>query len=87
MKIVAVSVLRVHKEIQNPLKVSSNPAKESDNKDMGMPFGKASGRTFLRNKTPLPLTNWSSSKVKSSDHTKNVKTTAFRSLEGRLAHV
>ena len=46
MKIVTVSVLRVHKEIQNLLKVNPNVAKKSDNKDMGKPFGKAS--TCLR---------------------------------------
>ena len=54
---------------------------------MGKPFGKASRRTFIRNSTPLPLTSWNSPKVKSSDHIKNLKTTAFRSLEGRFAHV
>jgi hypothetical protein len=53
---------------------------------MGKPFGKASGRTFVRNSTPLPLTNWNSPKVKSCDHIKNVKKTAFRSLEGRFAY-
>ena len=54
---------------------------------MGKPFRKASRRTFMRNSTPLPLTSWNSPKVKSSDHIKNLKTTAFRSLEGRFAHV
>jgi len=54
---------------------------------MGKPFGKASRRTFIRNSTPLPLTSWKSPKVKSSDHIKKLKTTAFRSLEGRFARV
>jgi len=54
---------------------------------MGKPFGKASRRTFIRNGTPLPLTSWNSPKVKFFDHIKNLKTTAFRSLEGRFAHV
>ena len=55
--------------------------------DMGKPFGKASGRTLIRNSRPLPITNGISPKVNSSNHIKNVKTTAFRSLEGRFAHV
>jgi len=67
--------------------LNPNVAKKSDNKDMGKPFGKAPRRTFIRNGTPLPLTNWHSPKVNSSNHMKNVKTTALRSLEGRLAHV
>ena len=46
---------------------------------MGKPFGKASRRTFIRNSRPLPLTNWNSPKGNSSNHIKNVKTTAFRS--------
>ena len=54
---------------------------------MGKPFGKASGRTFIRNGTSLPLRSWNSPKVKSSNHIKNLKTTAFRSLEGRVADV
>jgi hypothetical protein len=53
---------------------------------MGKPFGKASRRTFIRNGMPLPLTSWNSPKVKSCDYIKNLKTTAFRNLEGRFAH-
>jgi len=54
---------------------------------MDKPFGKASRRTFIRNGTILPLTSWNSPKMKSSNHIKNLKTTAFRSPEGRFAHV
>ena len=67
--------------------VNPADAKKPDKTDMGKPFGKASRRTFIRNGTPLSLTSWNSPKVKSSDHIKNLKTTAFRSLEGRFAYV
>ncbi len=54
---------------------------------MGKPFGKAWRRTFIRNGMPLPLTSQNSPRVKSYDYIKNVKTTAFPSLEGRVAYV
>jgi hypothetical protein len=61
-----------------------NDAKKPDKADMGKPFGKASGRTFIRNGTPLPLTNWNSPKVKFSDHIKISKRPPFEALKGGL---
>jgi hypothetical protein len=64
--------------------INPNVARKSSKKDMGKPFGKASGRTFMRNSSPLPLTDWNSLKVKSSNYIKNVKRPPSEALKGGL---
>ncbi len=54
---------------------------------MGKPFGKASRRTFIRNGTPHSLNKLDFTEGENLRPHKNFKTTAFRSLEGRFAHV
>ena len=63
-----------------------NVAKTSHRTDMGKPVGKASGRTFSRITTYVSDPCWNSLYVASSHSPKNVKSIAFRSLEGRFTH-
>jgi hypothetical protein len=78
--------------------VNPNDAKETDKADMGKPFGKASaclrvaasakaGANLYTKRHAPSFNKLEFTKGEVLRLHKNLKTTAFRSLEGRFAHV